>query len=112
MPCAAFRNDHFCEVMGKGRFVALMGALRFVAPDTMTTHPDWEGKPRPTDLLYKKTYKVEPVLEAVQKASRACYNMPMQISLDEQTVGCRCEWGILGTMSLRSTPRPPPPGST
>ena len=59
---AAFRNDHFGEVMGKNRFVTLMGALRFVAPDTMKEHSDWAGKPRPTDLMYKKTYKVDPVL--------------------------------------------------
>ena len=89
---AAFRNDHFGEVMGKNRFVTLMGALRFVAPDTMKEHSDWAGKPRPTDLMYKKTYKVDPVLDSVMEACRACYIMPMNVSLDEQTVGCRCEW--------------------
>lgn len=87
----ALMNPHFAHVMQLHRFETISGSLRFVDALPAEGAPvpagsDWYGKPRPTDPLYNRAFKVAPVLEAVMDASSQLWNLGKNVSLDEMCV--------------------------
>jgi hypothetical protein len=95
-------NPHFAHVMALHRFETISASLRFVDALPAEGAPvpagsDWEGKPRPTDLLYNRAFKVAPVLDAVMGASSKLWNLGKNVSLDEMCVKSKgMQVGVLG----------------